>query len=204
MTGSSLHGPQVTEHPQLKSLYQLHFGKDHQKYPDTAWMPLRWLVNSCLSNHKNLFDNRQFLIFCNENLSQTRYGTAWRKSHWTLDVWHVVSSINPLNAKLNPISYLLALLGAHHILHVCELRVKRPLCHSLYAKKAPDKADCYLKGKMIFLVIKRAICKIFAKIKKKYLVYMKAFDQYAVWCLGNTDKNSHSWQNPNKLRNRHE
>ena len=25
---------------------------------------------------------------------------------------------NPLNAKLNPICHLLALLGAHHILHV--------------------------------------------------------------------------------------
>jgi len=26
--------------------------------------------------------------------------------------------INPLNAELNPICYLLALLGAHHIFHV--------------------------------------------------------------------------------------
>jgi len=26
--------------------------------------------------------------------------------------------INPLNAELNPICHLLALLGAHHILHV--------------------------------------------------------------------------------------
>jgi hypothetical protein len=31
---------------------------------------------------------------------------------------------NPLNAKLNPICHLLALLGAHHILHVNSLRVK--------------------------------------------------------------------------------
>jgi len=31
---------------------------------------------------------------------------------------------NPLNAELNPISYLLALLGAHHFLHVSRLRVK--------------------------------------------------------------------------------
>jgi len=31
---------------------------------------------------------------------------------------------NPLNAELNPISHLLALLGAHHILHVSGLRVK--------------------------------------------------------------------------------
>jgi hypothetical protein len=31
---------------------------------------------------------------------------------------------NPLNAELNPICHLLALLGAHHILHVSRIRVK--------------------------------------------------------------------------------
>jgi len=30
---------------------------------------------------------------------------------------------NPLNAKLNPICHLLALLGAHHILHVSRIKV---------------------------------------------------------------------------------
>ena len=35
-----------------------------------------------------------------------------------------VSVFNPLNTKLNPICHLLALLGAHHILHVSGLRVK--------------------------------------------------------------------------------
>jgi hypothetical protein len=32
--------------------------------------------------------------------------------------------INLLNAELNPICHLLALLGAHHIFHVSGLRVK--------------------------------------------------------------------------------
>jgi len=32
--------------------------------------------------------------------------------------------LNPLNAKLNPICHLLALLEAHHILHVSRIRVK--------------------------------------------------------------------------------
>jgi len=31
---------------------------------------------------------------------------------------------NPLKAELNPICYLLALLGAHHFLHVSRIRVK--------------------------------------------------------------------------------
>jgi len=32
--------------------------------------------------------------------------------------------LNTLNAELNPICYLLALLGAHHFLHVSRIRVK--------------------------------------------------------------------------------
>ena len=34
--------------------------------------------------------------------------------------WH----INPLNAELNPICHLLALLGVQHFLHVSRIRVK--------------------------------------------------------------------------------
>ena len=33
-------------------------------------------------------------------------------------------TFNPLNPELNPICYLLALLGAHHFLHVSRIRVK--------------------------------------------------------------------------------
>jgi hypothetical protein len=35
-----------------------------------------------------------------------------------------LTHFNHLNAKLNPICHLLALLGAHHILHVSKIRVK--------------------------------------------------------------------------------
>jgi len=37
---------------------------------------------------------------------------------------HEAVMSNPLNAKLNPICHLLALLGAHHILHISRIRVK--------------------------------------------------------------------------------
>jgi len=37
---------------------------------------------------------------------------------------HLGIILNPLNAELNPICYLLALLGAHHFLHVSRIRVK--------------------------------------------------------------------------------
>jgi hypothetical protein len=45
--------------------------------------------------------------------------------------------LKPLNAKLNPICHLLALLGARHILYVSRIRVKplnaklNPICHLL-------------------------------------------------------------------------
>jgi len=35
-----------------------------------------------------------------------------------------LTQINSLNPELNPICYLLALLGAHHFLHVSRIRVK--------------------------------------------------------------------------------
>ena len=36
-----------------------------------------------------------------------------------------LDNINPSNAELNPIYYFLALLGAHHFLHVSRIRVKQ-------------------------------------------------------------------------------
>ena len=37
---------------------------------------------------------------------------------------HIVMFLNPLKPELNSICYLLALLGAHHFLHVSRIRVK--------------------------------------------------------------------------------
>jgi len=49
--------------------------------------------------------------------------------------------INPLNPELNPICYLLALLGAHHFLHISRIRVKsltfRLLMSYIYIYGAP-------------------------------------------------------------------
>jgi hypothetical protein len=52
-----------------------------------------------------------------------------------------LNPFNTLNAELNPICHLLALFGAHHILHVSRIRVKghfnhlnaqlNPICHLL-------------------------------------------------------------------------
>jgi hypothetical protein len=39
-----------------------------------------------------------------------------------------LKEVNPLNAKLNPICHLLALIGAHHILRVSRIKVKLNYC----------------------------------------------------------------------------
>jgi len=43
--------------------------------------------------------------------------------------WLNITTFNPLSAKLNPICHLLALLGAHHILHVSTIRVNPEHVH---------------------------------------------------------------------------
>jgi len=50
-------------------------------------------------------------------------GPGW----WALEtktLCHGNTKFNPLKPELNPICYLLALLGAHHFLHVSRIRVK--------------------------------------------------------------------------------
>jgi len=46
--------------------------------------------------------------------------------------------ISPLNAELNPICHLLALLGAHHILHISRIRVKIQLSVLMLLLAAPQ------------------------------------------------------------------
>jgi len=59
---------------------------------------------------------RQHLNFYQPSANLTKYQTG---------MYYVGLQIfNPLNPELNPICYLLALLGAHHFLHVSRIRVK--------------------------------------------------------------------------------
>jgi len=59
-----------------------------------------------------------------------RYGELWRTKIHAQDLKNYQSysqqfyTINPLKPELNSICYLLALLGAHHFLHVSRIRVK--------------------------------------------------------------------------------
>ena len=53
----------------------------------------------------------------------------------------VMLNFNPLNAELNPICHLLALLGAHHILHVSRIRVKNRAFY-IYRTGVPLPSKC--------------------------------------------------------------
>jgi len=55
-----------------------------------------------------------FILVCSLSISRCRSPLS---SH---------VSVNPLNAELNPICHLLALLEAHHILHISRIGVNRP------------------------------------------------------------------------------
>ena len=70
-----------------------------------------------------------FITACAKALQWTLFWTTSMQSSslfWT--TWMQSSShiilVNPLNAELNPICCLLALLRAHHFLHVSRIRVK--------------------------------------------------------------------------------
>jgi len=49
---------------------------------------------------------------------------VWAQYDFLQPLFCIDLPINPLNPELNPICYLLALLGAHHFLHVSRIRVK--------------------------------------------------------------------------------
>jgi len=51
-------------------------------------------------------------------------------------------NLNPLNAELNPICHLLALLGVHHFLHVSRIRVKSLTLRLLSYIRGPSQKKC--------------------------------------------------------------
>jgi hypothetical protein len=60
-----------------------------------------------------------------QSLYRLRYPARSRLDGGKMQVFYTyIFELNPLNAELNPICHLLALLGDHHILHVSRIRVK--------------------------------------------------------------------------------
>jgi len=57
-------------------------------------------------------------------LQETKFRSKLYIYSWKIKKNYSQHYINPLKPELNPICYLLALLGAHHFLHVSRIRVK--------------------------------------------------------------------------------
>ena len=72
----------------------------------------------------------------------TRYCGLVRGPHVRLiRVSCIRKCLNPLNTELNPNCHLLALLGAHHILHVGRIRVNYCVIFAVYAQVTHLAAD---------------------------------------------------------------
>ena len=75
------------------------------------------------------FNNFEFcphsvFVFCTYLRTSTRLFPHKGLTYEFLQTIRKAFFINPLNPELNPLCYLLALLGAHHFLHVSRIRVK--------------------------------------------------------------------------------
>ena len=73
-----------------------------------------WLLTFREERRLRVFENRVLRRISGPKRDEVT--GEWRKLH--------NEELNPLNAGLNAICHLLALLGAHHILHVSRIRVK--------------------------------------------------------------------------------
>jgi len=73
---------------------------------------------------KNLPQSHRLELIISSKDCFVQLCTPW---WWNIEAWNVLQFVyvNPLNAKLNPICHLLALLGTHPILHVSRIRVKK-------------------------------------------------------------------------------
>ena len=86
----------------------------------------RWIIKKYSNNkfRQNPSTRSRYVPYRTTDL--TKLIVAIRKfAKTTINAFKPYNSyINPLNPELNPICYLLALLGAHHFLYVSRIRVK--------------------------------------------------------------------------------
>ena len=79
-------------------------------------------------NTTNLLSIKVATYFDSRSHHQVNYWTMFElhqvKVHIFGIPWNIWIHFKPLNPELSPICYLLALLGAHHFLHVSRIRVK--------------------------------------------------------------------------------
>ena len=101
----------------------------HSQEPTTFPYPELDQSSSCPPPHSHFMVTHFNITFPSTSVS-SKWSLSLRFSHQNPvcislnNIWCGSQLINPLNPKLNPICYLLALLGAHYFLHVSRIRVK--------------------------------------------------------------------------------
>ena len=102
-------------HPQF-----IHYMILHKK--SLQFSSVRESVRKCNGlNNQGLKVGKSRRLSLSQNIQMTSAAYPALYSMSTVASFPIV---NPLNPKLNPICYLLALLGAYHFLHVSRIRVK--------------------------------------------------------------------------------
>jgi len=87
----------------------------------------RIVCSARLSSYKV---SRPYLrLQCLSRLHSLRLICEGHRQRWYCQIFQL--KFNPLKPELNPICYLLALLAAHHFLHVSRIRVKLLTCRLL-------------------------------------------------------------------------
>ena len=132
-----MHGPMNVKSPNNTSKWQMGFnsafkglsihefackteenGEKHRYGQPVQWTRLVQGISDC---EAVLLETTSF-VFCLQHFLKCviTYGFVLSKGT-------DITGFNPLNPELNPICYLLALLGAHHFLHVSRIRVNESL-----------------------------------------------------------------------------
>jgi hypothetical protein len=96
------------------------------------------------------------------------------KTEWVYN--HAFSDqINHLNTKLNTICHLLALLGAHHILHVSRIRVTHP---KIYCSEASKEGLGSERTVVPMMMMKMYCCDFFISSVRNLLAELR-YTRYA-------------------------
>jgi len=126
--GCILHGCLSARIPGYPSTYQfalLHYLSWYQTVTDFVLVAVIVKMANTDPLLTPTFQEISLTVICFSFFSTTVILSWYRSPVWSFFIIKCLPSIfNPLNPELNPICYLLALLGDHHFLHVSRIRVK--------------------------------------------------------------------------------
>jgi len=104
-------------HSQGRIMCLVFFNSSESTVQSCLYLPLTLQVHTCYLSHR-------FVLTSNQAVWGDGYLKGLRRTQFQQSGGFTCFLINPLKTELNPICYLLTLLGAHHFLHVSRISVK--------------------------------------------------------------------------------